>query len=512
MTLSSITIVYEDAHVGPVDFEFALPEKKQLEVNEMLDLELPEVKPETINWASSDESVAEVIDGTLCAYKAGSTTISMTWDADTKFNARTEPLTMEVVVTAPLVELVAEFAPTSIVKAIDPANPETENVAFTALNDLADIVSLDNFSFASSNESVATFDPETGVVTLKGIGTATISASLTEAAALLYKFSEDSKTELTVTLSDINGPIGYELVTSLDQIVEEDYYTIAATNAGVTYAMSAVAASYSKQIDCVEAIVSDGMISASDDILKLKLVAGDAAGKYSLTTVNLKDNGVVHGTSSSTDLKVGNYTTAGTFSFSGNYVKINLAGTRQILMSTSSKMFKNYASSNATADGYAQVSLYKLNYVAAEAPIYGDFEGKVEGDVVDFTARHSSHKLQYREWFVRNAASRAADNMEFGEWTDAEGPTYTHNIIALPEGVTEHGIQVRAVDSRGKVSDAVGFHYNGKSTVTAIDSIAAEAAGEVELYNLQGVRVDRRSAAPGLYIERRGGKVAKVVL
>ncbi|MDE7142728.1 MAG: hypothetical protein K2O33_07545, partial [Muribaculaceae bacterium] len=371
------------------------------------------------------------------------------------------------------------------------------------------------FTFTSSNPGVASYDAAAGTLTLLGAGKATISATLTEEAALLYKMSDDSKTTIDVTVTDINGPIGYERVTSLDQITDEDYYTIAANYDGKTYAMSGKTVT-STQIDAVVATIKDGMIEYGDStILKLKFTLSEKttnANKYSITTVNLETNGTLSATDK-TDLNIqSNSTSVGTTSFDKDgYVKINFAGTRQILF-YKSNIFKHYASSNATSTGYAPVSLYRLNFVKAEAPEVSEFEGMTVGDVVEFTAKHSTHKLEYREWFRSKAVSRAEAEIQYGEWAPVNGSVHAHTIKALEEGIAEHGVQVRALDTRGNYSNAVGFSYDGDKTITGIESVAAEAEGEGELYNLQGVRVDRRSAAPGLYIERRGGKAVKVIL
>lgn len=52
-----------------------------------------------------------------------------------------------------------------------------------------------------------------------------------------------------------------------------------------------------------------------------------------------------------------------------------------------------------------------------------------------------------------------------------------------------------------------------KNIPTAIDAIGTDVVeGEAEYFNLQGVKINPENAAPGLYIRRQGGKVAKVMV
>lgn len=618
VTISGISIEYEEAPTGPVDFEYTLPTAKTLEENETLDLGLPEKRPSNITWTSDNPEVAVIENGIINAKKEGTANINMTWAADDNFNASSEegqtivvtvnkhqlveynpafgesinlvlgntdkdyyefplgdkypaninwsvsdPTILEIadnLVTAlnkgtavvkasweaddnflageasttvnVVEEIVAMFTPSSVTTSIDPAKGGSATAKFEAAG--KEDIANDNFNFTSSDESVATYDPATGIVTLKAVGSATITATLTEEAAKEYVFADDVDATLSISVADINGPIGYELVTSLDQINEEDYYTIAAKFDNKFYSMSTTDAS--NYIDACEVTINNDFLTPSEKTLVLKpeiTISDSNVKNYTWKTANLEENAALMAGDTGTKTAIyigGDHTSCSTttkVSFSNNNCAIvfTSASGRQIGFrgikdkdnNITSSSFRYYTDVNLSNGGeYAYVSLYRLNFVKAEAPAVEDFEGKGVGDQVRFTARHSSHKLQYREWTLAKTISRAEPEIQYGEWMDAPATTtHTHIIKDLEEvgdNLAAHGVDVRAVDTRGNVSSNVGFSFDGQKTVTGIESVAAEAEGEGELYNLQGVRVDRRSAAPGLYIERRGGKAVKVIL
>lgn len=85
----------------------------------------------------------------------------------------------------------------------------------------------------------------------------------------------------------------------------------------------------------------------------------------------------------------------------------------------------------------------------------------------------------------------------------------THTIAVSEAGTLELYAYHPATDTKGDVK-TIAISKDG---TTAIDSIGIDVAeGEAEYFNLQGVKVDRENAAPGLYIRRQGSKVAKVIV
>ena len=47
---------------------------------------------------------------------------------------------------------------------------------------------------------------------------------------------------------------------------------------------------------------------------------------------------------------------------------------------------------------------------------------------------------------------------------------------------------------------------------SAVDQIDADSNAVEEMYDLNGVRVDRASAVPGIYVVKKGSKVSKVMV
>lgn len=54
--------------------------------------------------------------------------------------------------------------------------------------------------------------------------------------------------------------------------------------------------------------------------------------------------------------------------------------------------------------------------------------------------------------------------------------------------------------------------FNGQKQTTGIDSIIDDENAPVEYFNLNGVRVDSESLAPGIYVKRQGRKVSKILI
>lgn len=109
---------------------------------------------------------------------------------------------------------------------------------------------------------------------------------------------------------------------------------------------------------------------------------------------------------------------------------------------------------------------------------------------------------------AKNPMARASEPT--ADWTVATedgGKKFTYTFASG----NNHNIYVKNVVN-GK--EVMGEAINVKEgVVTGVESVAAEGAeGVRELYNLQGVRVSEAEAVPGVYVERRGGKVAKVVI
>lgn len=153
-----------------------------------------------------------------------------------------------------------------------------------------------------------------------------------------------------------------------------------------------------------------------------------------------------------------------------------------------------------------------VSYQVLAEPSAPDFEKPVtieHGTEIVYTVKHG--KLHYK---IEEAGAAKSPMMRVSEptadwtvaWEDA-GKKFTYTYASG----SNHNIYVKNVVN-GK--EAMGEAINVKEGVlTGVEEVAAEGAeGARELYNLQGVRVSEAEAVPGVYVERRGGKVAKVVI
>lgn len=132
-----------------------------------------------------------------------------------------------------------------------------------------------------------------------------------------------------------------------------------------------------------------------------------------------------------------------------------------------------------------------------------------DGTEIVYTVKHG--KLHYK---IEDAGAAKSPMMRVSEptadWTVAWEDAGKKFVYTYASG-SNHNIYVKNVVN-GK--EAMGEAINVKEGVlTGVEEVAAEGAeGARELYNLQGVRVSEAEAVPGVYVERRGGKVAKVVI
>lgn len=86
----------------------------------------------------------------------------------------------------------------------------------------------------------------------------------------------------------------------------------------------------------------------------------------------------------------------------------------------------------------------------------------------------------------------------------------THTVTVSEPGTLELYAYHPATDSKSEIKTIT---VTKASDTTAIDEIGADVVeGEAEYFNLQGVKINPENAAPGLYIRRQGGKVAKVMV
>lgn len=150
-------------------------------------------------------------------------------------------------------------------------------------------------------------------------------------------------------------------------------------------------------------------------------------------------------------------------------------------------------------------------YVLAEAaaPEFEKPQTISDGTEIVYTVKHG--KLHYK---IEDAGAAKSPMMRVSEptadWTVAWEDAGKKFVYTYASG-NNHNIYVKNVVN-GKSVEGEAINVK-EGVLTGVEEVAAEGAeGARELYNLQGVRVSEAEAVPGVYVERRGGKVAKVVI
>lgn len=99
------------------------------------------------------------------------------------------------------------------------------------------------------------------------------------------------------------------------------------------------------------------------------------------------------------------------------------------------------------------------------------------------------------------------------------GGRHSVKQVVVPASVLKPGEQNKIAltmsgikNNGGVMWDCVKLETDRPSAISNVVVDNAAADGKAELYNLQGIMVDRATAAPGVYIERRGTITRKVAL
>lgn len=108
------------------------------------------------------------------------------------------------------------------------------------------------------------------------------------------------------------------------------------------------------------------------------------------------------------------------------------------------------------------------------------------------------------------AASDNADNADADGFVSAGTNEYVYTV-ATP-GHTEL-VHLKTYDTNAlKFTGVKVFEMKSHPNITGLETVGVDAgSASAELYNLEGVRVDAATAAPGIYVERRGAVARKVV-
>ena len=504
--------IYRLKASGPVDFDYTLPDSKELEENTTFDLGLPEKRPETITWASDNSEVAVIVNGIINAKKEGTANIKMTWAADDNFNASSEEgQTIVVTVTKP--------APVGVpVVTINDKTIE-DGCFYEISNGSTATITADNANDITVNGKKV----ENGAFIIDAATLYEITASndvSEESLSFNVRLIEPQQGEPT--------PKVWEQINNVADVTLDGKYIIVANNQKVAISTSA-SGNYMGNTSVT--IDNNSIATLPTNAMVFTLSNTENEGQYRWNCTNAADNTtsseyyLYSSTGSNNYLKAGENTNLSVSTISINETtgvatitfvncKDSSGTARQIGCNTSNNnVFGAYTNTNQ-----ASVYIYKL-FGGEPTPIHSteeyldlpDFEHDVTAKRITFTCTNKKVLFEEKHYDAAAAQSYAPKAVADGWNAMADGvfdhSAFTNDIILETRAYREDAAGKRLV-----ASPIHAMRVSASGTVTGIESVAAEAEGEGELYNLQGVRVDRRSAAPGLYIERRGGKAVKVIL
>ena len=137
----------------------------------------------------------------------------------------------------------------------------------------------------------------------------------------------------------------------------------------------------------------------------------------------------------------------------------------------------------------------------------------VESATITITGVHAESELYYKFTKAPAVNPEAAPRkiVDHTGYTKVEpNGDGTHTVTVSEPGTLELYAYHPATDSKSEIKT---INVTKASDTTAIDEIGTDVVeGEAEYFNLQGVKINPENAAPGLYIRRQGGKVAKVMV
>lgn len=401
-------------------------------------------------------------------------------------------------------------------------------------------------TYTSSDETVATVNKNTGVVTLEGAGTTTIKA--VSAKTDNYK---SGNAFYTLKVIDPAAP-KYKKITSLAELVDGAQYVFVCETKSV--AMGEVSGDKGQPVTGI--VLSDGILESNTSLNVFTLEKeGDVCyfrnefGKY-LNGANKTNLNTIDKDLTSKGIKW-------TVSIEEGDVKVNSAAeATRYLIANSSNQFGNYASSNYNGNGYGHIQLYrKVGEINADeavdnyATFYVDYAYEMPEGVTGYTVEvEIGGKLTMNEAYKAGEAVPAKTPLLLhGENAGTFNPAVLNKEVKAYDGYNEllgerdyDGYTTctfvdplfykLAVNGEGKagffwgaengapfkmqkhttaflaapkyrVSNVRGFVFN-PGEATGIDSVATETEENAPVYTLSGIRVrTAKSELPaGIYI------------
>lgn len=153
------------------------------------------------------------------------------------------------------------------------------------------------------------------------------------------------------------------------------------------------------------------------------------------------------------------------------------------------------------------INVYLKESVDAMDPVFESSATVQLGDVIKVRRQHDHHTLYY---MINEDVQPAAALMrvpDVADWTKHDDAEYTYTVTKMPAV-----IRAKVVDRKGNESGVQILEIASDGTTSAIENITADdAQGEVEYYNLQGIRL-QNPAAGTVVIRRQGSQVSKIRL
>lgn len=374
----------------------------------------------------------------------------------------------------------------------------------------------------------------TATVTAQGATTITANDVLVEDGS--FKIEEDGlytitssnsigDSSITFNVTVVNPQVKSEevwkLITTSDLITDDGEYLIVNTNNGKT--ISTVSNGNNRKEVAIH--ISENIIAELPETAMIFNIKA-TENQYEWYTTNYQGpKGYLQGVAGQNYLKVS--ATSGTdtktsinFDDNGNaqieFVNCKSGSTlRKIGYNQNSSLFAAYvvaeSPTNRPVQIYTKTTISSPIYSTKEYLDLPDFEHDVTAKTITFTCSNPNVLFEEKHYDATSTQSYAPKAVADG-WTAMTDGVFDHSAFTNDIILETRAYREDAAGNRLVESPIHAMRVSASGTVTGIESVAAEAEAEGALYNLQGVRVDRATAAPGLYIERRGGKAVKVIL
>lgn len=519
--MKSVSVVYNKPD-GPVDFTYPYETSKTLVfgTDEEYTIPMPFGCPANIKWTSSDTDEAVImLDGPfLMVAGVGTAVVTATWEANEAFNAGSFEYTINVVAPpaagTPVVSINGKALEANAFYNV------TKGAVATITSENAKVIYVYNENFAD----IKTLDGASGEFTLEIDGEYVISSS--------NGIDENEGISINFKLVKPEEPVEpakvyWSLINNVADITEDGEYLIVG---GGAYTMSNEDSEKNRKsvgVTIVDNVINELPSTAMP--LNVEIVEG----KYYWTVIGYagstdQGNYLVSSTATKSGyLYVGSKgdTSESTVSFTGNdcVIQFEKGANRTLRYNPNTSvvngkpLFATYVSGQDPIQLYKKIEPKSVISLSEYLPKIGEtehlaFANDEVAKKMTFTSlipgvkfHHCTEKIAAPNRMMHRAPAAAT-------WAELENGEYDHSDNANGTHIWVKAVKESPVNEATIESPEFWQFILPEGITTGIDSVAAEESGEVELYNLQGVRVDRRSAAPGLYIERCGGKVAKVVL